>query len=111
MRQTSLFDQRLEPSTVVLTGASTADTARRVLARIDVPGGGQASVVTSGLLAARALGVRHRSLTDVARQILSRQGLRFANVITRRTALRDAIEDVWGSSDPVGAARAVHATV
>ena len=110
MLQTTLFDQPPEQSTVVLTAGSVVDAARRVMADAG-EGHARFQVVTRTPLAARALGVRHRSLTDVARASLASRGLRFANGVTRRAALRDAIADQWASHDAEGIARAVERTL
>ena len=111
MRQDPLFDHHSTPSTVILTRAAPAAAAHSVLAELRRRGDAGIRVVTRSALAARALGVPHRSLTDVARAELARKDLRFAAGITRRAALTEAVELAWGSSDAVGTARAVEATV
>ena len=98
-------------STVVLTDRAPAQAARAVMARREWWKPGEVTAITPGRMAARALGVRHASLADLALTALAGRGLRFAGALARRAALRSAVEDSWSTSDPGGTARSVEGTV
>ena len=98
-------------STVVLTDRAPAQAARAVMARREWWKPGEVTAITPGRMAARALGVRHTSLADLALTALAGRGLRFAGALARRAALRSAVEDSWSTSDPGGTARSVEGTV
>lgn len=96
---------------VVLTERAPATAARQFTAG---PGWWDTSrviVITPSRLAARAMGVRHRSLADVALAALAERGLSFAGALTRRSVLQAATLDSWGSADAGGTARAVESSV
>ncbi|HET8984685.1 MAG TPA: hypothetical protein VFN03_02895, partial [Trueperaceae bacterium] len=98
-------------STVVLTTRAPASAVRAVATDLDSWRAGGAVVITPGPLAARALGVAHRSLTDLALAVLAGRGIRFAGALTRRAALQAAVEDTWSVDDVAGTARSVESTV
>lgn len=98
-------------SSVVLTGSAPAEAARALTAGLPWWEPDLVTVITPGPMAARAMGVAHRSLASLAVAELSARGFRFADALTRRAALQTAVEDAWGPNDAAGTARSVESTV
>lgn len=68
-------------------------------------------VFTRSRLAARALQVRHQSLSALARKHLERSGRAIAPMLTTQTLLRQVVQEITETPDALGTARAWMPTV